>query len=488
MTVVPMQTNSLCFGVNSGSVSLTIVHGNSPYTYLWSNADTTSGIDSLAAGTYNVTVTDNSNCTVSKSYTITQPPFPISVNASASDVSCNGSNNGSITTNPTNGTSPYTYNWGGGITSQNRTNIGPGTYNLTITDHDGCTATTSLTITQPSPISITFTDTNIACFGGNTGAIGLNVTGGYPPFAFKWNDGSTQQNINTLTAGNYIITITDNHGCTATANTTLTQASNATLTTTVTNATCNGSSNGAINLSVSGGTPGYTYNWGGGATSQNLANVAAGNYSVTVTDTAACKYTATATVTQPTAISVAATVTNIVCSSSNIGAIGLNVRKALHPIPLTGAVGLPAKTEATWLPEHIPLQLQIMQVAPQQMHHTITQSTGLSIIPTVTNVTCSGAANGLIDIAVSGGANPYTYNWGGCITSQNRTNWRPAIIPLVLLIVTAVGHQHFNDYPAQRNKLFCTAVNTSCNGGNNGAINLTVAGGTRRTFLNWVVA
>ncbi len=486
MTVTALQTNSPCFTVNSGSIALTVTHGNSPYSFAWSNGDTTQNADSLAGGIYEVTVTDNSNCTALKSYTITQPPFPITLNTTISDVSCNGDSNGSIIVSPVNGASPYAYNWGGGITTQNRTNLVPGTYSPTITDNNGCTASISLTITQPTPISLSFADTNVACFGGNNAAIGLDVTGSYPPYSFKWSTGSSQQNLQLLSTGNYIVTVVDNHGCTAVGNTTITQPTNAILTTTITNAICNGTNSGDLNLNVTGGTPGYTYNWGAGVISQNLSNVPAGNYSVTVTDSNGCIYTTAASVTQPTAINIVAAVTDIVCSSSNIGAINLNVSGGGTSYTFNWGAGITTQNRSNLSAGNYVVTVTDNSGCTVTNSSTITQSTGLNVTLTATNVTCNGVNNGIIDVTPAGGTSPYTYNWGGGIISQNRTNLGPG--NYTVSVTDNNGCTGTNTTAiTQPNAISTTpsAINASCNGGNNGAINLTVTGGTSPFTFNW---
>src|SRR5204862_399530 len=144
--------------------------------------------------------------------------------------------------------------------------------------------------------------TNVSCFAGNNGTISLNVIGGVPPYTFNWGGGITSQNRTGLSAGSYAVIVTDSNSCTISNTSIITQPAAAlNATASVTNVACYGNSTGAINLTVTGGTTAYSYNWGGGVTTQNRTNITAGNYSVTVTDSKACTTTTNAAVTQPTA-------------------------------------------------------------------------------------------------------------------------------------------------------------------------------------------
>ncbi|RVT70600.1 adhesin, partial [Flavobacterium sufflavum] len=125
---------------------------------------------------------------------------------------------GAINLTPTGGTGPYTFNWGGGITTEDRTGLAAGSYSVTITDANGCTGTVSgITLTQPAAaVSGTTVVTNVACNGGTTGAINLTPTGGTGPYTFNWGGGITTEDRTGLAAGSYSVTITDANGCTGT--------------------------------------------------------------------------------------------------------------------------------------------------------------------------------------------------------------------------------------------------------------------------------
>ncbi|MBL0052469.1 MAG: SprB repeat-containing protein [Bacteroidetes bacterium] len=133
------------------------------------------------------------------------------------NATCNGANTGAIAINVSGGTQPYTYAWSNGATTQDITNLSALTYTVTVTDSSGCTATLSQLITQPGTLSVIIgTVTNTTCNGASTGAIAINVSGGTQPYTFAWSNGATTQDITSLSALTYTVTVTDSSGCTAT--------------------------------------------------------------------------------------------------------------------------------------------------------------------------------------------------------------------------------------------------------------------------------
>ncbi|MCE7996861.1 MAG: hypothetical protein HEP71_33175, partial [Roseivirga sp.] len=169
------QTNVLCSGESTGSVTATVTPGEANYSYVWSTgatsgstSATTHSIGSLPAGTYTVTVTDNNNTTATASATITQPTALVANASVASNVSCNGSNDGSTTAAPSGGTTPYTYSWNTGATVATVTSLTASTYTVTITDANGCTATQSATVTEPTALAANASvASNVSCNGSN---------------------------------------------------------------------------------------------------------------------------------------------------------------------------------------------------------------------------------------------------------------------------------------------------------------------------------
>ncbi|CAF0787684.1 unnamed protein product [Rotaria sordida] len=316
--------NVLCFGDSTGSATVSVSGGTTPYTYSWNSipSQTGSTATGLPAGTYVVTVTDAMGCSIQRSVTITQPATPISVAlVNQHNVTCYGFSNGSATVTASGGTGALSYVWNT-VPQQvgtSATNLVAGTYVVTVTDVFGCFRTLTVTITQPAaPLSAVINDrTNVLCFGQSTGSATVTVSGGTTAYSYSWNTNPVQttQTASNLPAGTYIVTVTDANGCVTSASTVISQpatAVNASITNS-TNILCFGNATGSATVSAIGGTPGYTYLWNTvpAQTGSTATGLVAGTYNVTVTDANGCFVVRTVTITQPNA-PLSASITNSV--------------------------------------------------------------------------------------------------------------------------------------------------------------------------------
>ncbi|WP_294236742.1 T9SS type A sorting domain-containing protein, partial [uncultured Chryseobacterium sp.] len=483
-------TNVACNGASNGAINLTPAGGTAPYTFNWGGGITTEDRTGLAAGTYTVTITDANGCTGTVNATVTQPASAVSGTTVVTNVACNGASNGAINLTPAGGTAPYTFNWGGGVTTEDRTGLAAGTYTVVITDANGCTATVNATVTQPTTLSAAVTQTNVLCNGGSTGTATVTVTGGTAPYTYAWSpSGGTAATATGLSAGTYTVTVTDANGCTLTRTVTITQSSAVSGTTVVTNVACNGASNGAINLTPAGGTAPYTFNWGGGITTEDRTGLAAGTYTVTITDANGCTGTVNATITQPAALVAATSQTNIACNGGATGIAAVTVSGGTAPYtyswsPVGGtaatATGLSAGTYTVTITDANGCTLS--------RNFTITQpASAVTGTTVVTNVACNGASNGAINLTPAGGTAPYTFNWGGGITTEDRTGLAAGTYTVTITDANGcTGTVNVTvTQPASAVSGTTVVTNVACNGASNGAINLTPSGGTAPYTYNW---
>ncbi|HTN21896.1 MAG TPA: SprB repeat-containing protein, partial [Pelobium sp.] len=323
LTVNETHQNINCFGDATGEISVAIIGGTAPYSFTWSNGETSLNQSNLPAGTYTLDVTDANNCTTSKSITITQPPV-ISIAFSRVNVKCFGQATGSINATISGGTAPYTFEWSNGATSEDVNNLLAGSYSLVVSDANGCLGFASLNITQP-PAALTLTETHInnTCFGQNAGSIDLNVSGGVSPYIYSWSSGESTQDLSGLAPGNYTVTVTDANLCTANKTITITPLTPFTLTSSKTDVKCNGAATGEIVLDLSGGTLPYNIIWSNGATTAIVQNLIAGTYTYTATDGNGCQISNTITIAEPAALTTTKAQTDVLCFGSATGAIDI---------------------------------------------------------------------------------------------------------------------------------------------------------------------
>src|SRR5439155_651246 len=182
---------------------------------LWNDGATTQDRTGLSAGTYTVTATDQGGCTATLTRTITQPDV-LGMTGTVTDVSITNGSDGAIDVTVTGGTTPYSYLWNDGATTEDRSNLSAGTYTVTVTDHNGCSNTATFTVHQPNcTLDMSAQITNATCHGYSNGGIDISVTGAQGNVTYLWNDATTTQDRTGLAAGTYTVTATDGNSCTA---------------------------------------------------------------------------------------------------------------------------------------------------------------------------------------------------------------------------------------------------------------------------------
>jgi hypothetical protein len=209
------KTDATTIGGAEGTASVIATGGTAPYTYLWSNGQTTASITGLTAGTYTVTVTDLNGCTAICMVTVQEPGCNLSATATGTDVSCNGGNNGTATATAIGNLVPVTYLWSNGETTASITGLVAGTYTVTVTETPTCTAVAAYTVTEPLAMDAACSKTDATTIGGADGTASVIATGGTAPYTYLWSNGQTTASITGLTAGTYTVTVTDLNGCTA---------------------------------------------------------------------------------------------------------------------------------------------------------------------------------------------------------------------------------------------------------------------------------
>ncbi len=213
VTAVLAGTNVTCSGGTDGSVDLTVGGGQSPFVFLWSNSAATEDISGISAGTYTVTVTDAVSCSVTASTVITEAVALLATETHTNE-SCNGYSDATIDVTVTGGTSPYSYQWNDAVTTEDRSNVAPGAYSLTVSDNNLCTTNIQVVVTEPAGMTVSSTVNNPTCETiAPDGSIALTITGSTAPYSYVWSNGAQTATASQLPAGAYTVSVTDANGC-----------------------------------------------------------------------------------------------------------------------------------------------------------------------------------------------------------------------------------------------------------------------------------
>ena len=297
-----VTTDVLCHGESNGSIDISLAGGASPFTFLWSNGAVTEDVSGLVPGIYTVIVTDANGCIATEDYTITEPSSALTVVViSQTNVLCFGASTGSAIAEASGGTAPYSYSWDTTPVQTTATvaGVAAGVYIVTVTDANGCTATSSVTITQPpSGVQVTISGTDAECFGEANGTATAEATGGTAPYIYSWNTTPAQITATAtgLAAGSYTVTVTDADGCTTTGTVLISEPMALLLTADYTDASCPDVTDATIDLTISGGTPPYNVIWNDGSLTEDRSSITNGIYTVVVTDANGCSANLTVTI------------------------------------------------------------------------------------------------------------------------------------------------------------------------------------------------
>ncbi len=407
--------NPTCPGDADGSIMVSLPSGS--YTCTWTDDDgniiqqsSECDLVNVEAGTYTLMIDDGADCQESRTFTLEGPGTIVFGGSKVNETSgCDGS----INLDMMGGTGEFDYIWDDGSTEQSRDELCAGEYCVTVTDDNGCTAETCFTITAGGPVTCGIDITNVRCNGDNDGAIDICVEGGTGPYTYAWNGPSGEFNtedISGLLAGTYNYTITDSSDPALSSQGSVVVEQPDMITASAVPTVSSGN-DGALDLSVSGGTPPYSFVWSpGGQTTEDISGLSVGTYTVMITDDNNCNRSFDFLVPSD-GITFIPNLTHASCNNVCDGIIDGEVQGGVGPY--TFSVGGSAIT--------IPFNEQ----CPGDYELLVTDSEGTTGMQTITirnpevlsvevveKVNCSeGQADGSITVEASGGTEPYTYNW-----------------------------------------------------------------------------
>lgn len=486
-----------CTGTCDGTVTANATGGTLPYSYLWAGPGgpySTQTVSGLCAGTYTVTVSDAAGCFNTDTVTFTNPPV-LTLSTSSTNLTCFGVCNGTATGTPSGGTGAYTYSWApGGQTTATATGLCAGSYTLTVHDAKGCTATSTVTITQPSQIIDTPTITNANCTKAD-GSIAVAPTGGVSPYTYDWGPGTptgdgTVKIINLL-PGSYTLAIRDATGCIANFNYLVSNFSGPTLALSHSNVTCHDACDGSASVIATGGAGGYTYLWspGGNTTTAISSLCGTTTYTIQVTDASSCISLDTATVINPPALALNQVVVNESCGGTCDGSITLNPSGGNAPYTYSWSTGATTSSLTNLCAGNYTVTVKDATNCSTTLTIPVISPPTLKVTLASTDVKCKGACNGTATATASGGTGAYTYSW----TNQPASVVLPAIVNLcpnqyIVTVKDAKGCTAkdtvtINEPPALTSSTI--KKDLSCHGICNGMAVVTASGGVAPYSYVW---
>ncbi|MDQ3110463.1 MAG: SprB repeat-containing protein, partial [Bacteroidota bacterium] len=414
LTATAAGTNITCFGGSNGTATASPAGGTPGYIYSWQpsggNAATATG---LTAGNYTCLVTDANGCTITTSVALSEPPA-VTASSVGTDISCFGGTNGTATVIPGGGVGSFTYNWlPSGGNAATAINLAAGTYSVTVTDGSGCTATSSITLTEPPALTLATSVVAAACFNSCDGQMNVTPNGGTIPYSYSWSTGCNTAGCINICAGAYTITVTDANGCITTDSVTITEPTAISQTLSSTPENCI-AGDGTASTIANGGTGAYTYDWQpGNGNAAVHSGLSSGQYTITVTDANNCVSVDSVVVGNVTALSVTpGAVTNVTCNAACNGSLTVTANGGAAPfVYVWSPSGGNASTASNLCAGTYTCNVTDANGCTTSVSFTVTEPTALTVItPVAPPVICAGA-NINLSASASGGIPGYTYSW-----------------------------------------------------------------------------
>ncbi|MEP5620022.1 MAG: Ig-like domain-containing protein, partial [Gilvibacter sp.] len=505
-------TDVLCHGANTGAIDLSVSGGTPDYTYLWSTGATTQDISGLVAGDYDVTITDANGCEATDSFTVEEPKHPMSLSTTFTDALCHGEASGSIDLTVSGGTSPYTYLWSNGATTQDLPAVVAGSYNVVVTDANGCTATlpVGVTIDEPEPLSIVITKENATtgqgCLDGEATA---TPSGGTSPYTYLWSASAGSQTTQTATnlpSGTHTVLVTDANGCELEQGVVIDCSNTCDAVIEIdeiVDVLCTGDLTGSTTVSassVANPSATFTFTWDtvpptvdSGVTSSTLSGLGAGVYTVSVTidGTVCLPVEQSVTITEPaSALSVSATSTDESGPATGDGTATAIVTGGTPPYTYSWSPG-GGTTETI-----VGLSAGTYTVTVTDAHGCVDSASttvnpgtclDLAALASSTPVTCNGDSDGTASVSVTGGSGSFTYLWSNGATTASISGLSGGSYSVIVFDLVTQCNQTASttvDEPGVLDSGIAVS-NVLCFGEATGSLDLTVTGGTAPYTFAW---
>ena len=482
-----------CASGSDGSIQPSLSSGNIlSISWIGPNSFTSNSpnISNLISGDYIATITYALNCPPIIDTISLFDPAVMGASYISSDITCYGDNDGSIDLTINGGYPPYNISWSGPNSfSSNNEDINQlpgGIYSVLIADSNNCSVFYNILVQEPNPIVLNASIADLSCISVHDGFIDVTVTGGTPFYTYIWNTGNVIPYISALSAGSYILTVSDNNNCIQT------DTFEVSATTFYTNATsittkCNGGTDGAIDLEITGGNYPYTYQWSSGQNTQDLINISSGYYQVSITDITNCTIDTTIFVNEPSSLNSIYTINDVSCYGGSDGSVQLQISGGIPPYFVDWG-GLDTLNVSAGIHYY---QINDFNGCVYNSSVIVAEPDSLSVTFNTTNVQCFGESNGAIDIMIQQGSGTpsYLYNWSGpnlfSSNSEDISNILAGVYSVNILDANGCNYEYFIvvEEPTPLNQFVnfnisdYNGYNIKCKGGHSGWISVDISGG-----------
>ncbi|TVR81554.1 MAG: PKD domain-containing protein [Chitinophagaceae bacterium] len=491
------STPVACFGENNGTASVIANGGNGGYTYEWLSSPTqnTTTATQLESGFYSVIVRDSLLCESTGTVEVTQPDS-ITLTLVTEDVLCFGETNGSAEVHAIGGVGNYTYEWNTNPVQNSAlaTNLGIGTYTVSVLDSNMCESIITAEINQPDELEISTQVADVSCFGYFDGEVNATVTGGTGQYSYIWDTNPTQTDstATNLPAGNYNVIVNDQNNCLISANAIVSQPDSIAINTITEDVSCFNGSDGTASVTAFGGVGGYTYLWNTSPpqTTPQVTNLYAGNYEVTIEDANNCISVQSLEIFEPTPIDAIVSTTDVSCFGGNDGSATVlpsggtspyTYEWLTSPVQVTEtAIDLTAGTYEVIITDSNECEFVLSQVE-------ILEPLDLELTIDTHDIRCFGEDNGAIYAFAGGGTAPYSYLWNTGSTDSTILSLTPGYYDLA--VVDDNGCTINADSipivePAPIESIYAV-TNESCPDAKDGYITTFAFGGNAPYQFNW---
>jgi len=426
------KTDVTCNGLNDGTITINAVGGNGPLQY-----SINGGIAYQASNTFNslspaiyITKVSDGFCSAPDGgvpVEIKQPTTLTAYFESITQVKCNGDSSGVINLSVAGGTPAYTFNWSKNATpfatTEDINRAGAGIYFVTVTDGNSCTAVQSTSLTEPAlPLSISGVSADATCADSANGSINLTTSGGTLPYTYLWSNGSITEDVNGLNKGTYTVIATDLNSCSTNATFNIAQPTPLVVLDSVINNLCPNDGLGAVFVSVSGGTPTYTYTWSNAATSPAIQNLNGGTFGLTVSDLNGCKKVSSYTVAAPPALVSSIAGNEPDCNGNFTGFAVITATGGTSPYTYQWST---SPVQNAVLATKLAGNATYFVTTTDQLGCTkvdsvfINQPNKVIVNVGINNATCFGVANGDVIAHATGGTGVFNYYLNGIFSGDS---------------------------------------------------------------------